>query len=205
MKKYFGLFTILVLVFSLHVNTLHADKEDKHLELKDEVEVRRVEAKTKMDDLKTSIKDEKDDSKAKAQLERISSREKALNNFDEASTKINTLKDRVLKQIGSVSAKGIDTAAATAFELSAEASLKTVSEKIVEARAILSGSVDELNSQDRINLQILGKTIQVSLRDAQKSLNNAVKSLKEGVQAKIKMEQDKHAAEESADVENKNN
>ncbi len=162
------------------------EQEKTRLEtMKQETENEREQEKTKFEALKESIKNEKDTTKAKAAEERITGREKALERFDTAVEKMNTLKDKVNAQITKLETKGVDTSNAKNLMVVVEAKLIEINGKITEANALFAGSTNQLTIENKTKLLTLNKDIQKLIKEVHQSFNDAVKSLKQALKIKL--------------------
>ena len=168
---------------------MQAEFKLKREALKNENDARREEIKQKMEDLREKIKEE-----------RITGREKALERFEAAVERMNTLKDRVNDYIIKLEAKGVDVANAKNFVATAETKLNAAVVKITEANTLLSASIDELTSEDKTKLRTLAQETQTLIKEAHQALNDAIKSLKEALKAKIEADKASTAANTSTDT-----
>src|SRR3989344_6361258 len=184
MKKFLGLFIVLVMAFTWNAPSVFAEDDGlpsddfkvkreevreemklKREEMKKEWEAKREEAKTKMEALRESVKAEKDEARAKIKEARVAGREKALERFDNAVERMNNLKERVNAQIEKLTAKGIDTEAAEGFVATAETKLGLAKEKIAEATTLLATSIDQLTAQNKTKLRTLAQETQTLLKE----------------------------------------
>lgn len=228
MKKYLGLFIVLLLALVVNVNAIKAEDEtssdqkttreelqkenreqrdviknerrDKIEEIKKQIEATREEAKQKMEALREKIKEEKNTIKAKIKEERVIGREKALERFDKAVEKISELKDKVSAQITKLEAKGVDVTNAKAFVIIAETKLTDTKTKIAEAHILLSTSIDQLSKENKTTLRNLTQEIQTLLKESHGALIDALKSLKNGV--KVMREGKRNTEKENNNNEN---
>ena len=219
MKKYLGLFVVLVLIFVVNVNNSYAkdgvsgsddgvlkskiderkpklnEFKDKKAEIKGEIKaakedfkLKREEAKTKMKTLREQLKGEKDAAKAKIKEARIAGREKALEKFDGAIKRMNTLKDKINEHIAKLEVKGVDVTDAKNFVATAQTKIDAADAKIAEMNALLATSVDQLNADNKTKFRTLAKEAQALIKEAHGALKDAVKSLKGQVKIKVDAE-----------------
>ncbi|MDP9249520.1 MAG: hypothetical protein M3M85_03380 [bacterium] len=204
MKKYLSFFAVLAMLLLVGAPAVSAvDGESDAVEnkkkgeevrkewqntreaLKKGIEVRKEEAKKKIEALREGLKTEKDALVKKVKEARISGREKALERFDAAVTKMTALKDRVSAQVTKLEAKEIDTEEAGASLVIAETKLSEAKSKIADATALLGVSLDQLTAEEKTKLRTLAQEIQSLLKETRTSLGDAIKSLKEAVKTKI--------------------
>lgn len=214
MKKYLGLFVVLVLAFVINTNSTYAREGDvgsddglsptqklereslregmkeKRETLREEFKTKREEAKQKMSELREKLKGEKDKAKAKIKELRIAGREKALERFDGAIKRITTLKDKINTHITKLEVKGVNVTDAKAFLATAQEKLDAADAKTAEINALLATSIDELSKENKTKLRTLAQETQALIKEAHGALKDAVKSLKG--QVKIKVEGEKN-------------
>lgn len=155
----------------------------KREEIKNQIEATREEAKTKMEALRENIKNEKDSVKAKIKENRIVGREKAMERFDGAVARVNSLKERINTQIAKFETKGLDVTEAKATVATVDTNLDNAKTKIAEINTILAASVDQLSPENKTKISTLTQEIQALLVESQKSLKSAVKSLRDSMKS----------------------
>ncbi|HEV7702523.1 MAG TPA: hypothetical protein VGO63_03740 [Candidatus Paceibacterota bacterium] len=167
---------------------LKAEMETNRAEWKAKIEAMRSDAKGKFEALRTGIMAEKDAAKAKIKEARLSIREKALERFGGAITRITGLKDRINTRISELEVKGVNVADAKAFMATAQAKLDAADEKTAEINAFLAVSIDQLSAENKAKLKTLAADTQTLLKEAHAALKDAIKSLKENVKIKLDAE-----------------
>lgn len=152
------------------------------------IEKMREEGKDKIEALREEFKKEKDAAKAKIKEERITGRLKAFERFTNVESRITELKDKVNANILKAEAKGVDTAKAKAFVVTAETALAGIKTKVTEVNALLAASTNQLTAETKASLVKLTQDLQALVKTAHQALNDANKSLRDAVKAKIQAE-----------------
>ena len=227
MKKYLGLFLVLVMVLIVGTKVTRAISPlpDNNLPVLPAQSIKpgegdnkipvggfmtqgvaslRIDAQLKMDNLKTKIAAEKNSITAKLELLRITMRGQALEKFDQAIERISGLDDDVNAKIADLEIKGVATIDGKNFATTAETSLSDAKNKITEINTLLGTSVSEITSADKTNLKTLTEDTQTLLKEAHQALSSAVKSLKNAVQTKIEAGTTTDATAPAAAADTKN-
>src|SRR3989344_3182836 len=212
MKKYLGLFIVLVMVFS--VSTVIRAEDDassddssaskslksteranvqaglkEKREMKDKRNEGRIMIDQKRKDFKKEMEVKREKMKEEIQVVREETKQKiedlrAKNKEEKDVAKAKIKEERVVGNIAKFEAKGVNVTEAKSFIIIIETKLTGVKTKITEANALLSVSIDELTKEDKIKLRTLAQDAQTLMKEAHQAINNAIKSLKESVKLK---------------------
>src|SRR3989344_4810450 len=172
MKKYLGLFIVLVMVFS--VSTVIRAEDDAS---SDDASASKSLKSTERANVQAGLK-EKREMKDKRNEGRIMIDQKRKDFKKEMEVKREKMKEEIQVVREETKQKIEDLRAKIKEE-------KDVAKtKITEANALLSVSIDELTKEDKIKLRTLAQDAQTLMKEAHQAINNAIKSLKESVKLK---------------------